>query len=158
MEAFVRQLVALAGLWALCELLLPEGRQQRMVHMAVSLMVMAALIGSLSSLAGQTPAVQWPVLALQNAMPVTGYDRIALKSTAEQAALLCSRTAQRAGYTASAVVRLHTDGSLAAVDMYLQRGGQPPLMAEDSLCGALAELLGAERERIRWSPGEEADP
>ena len=67
MNAFVRQLAVLAGVWALCEMLLPEGRQQRMVHMAVSLMVMAALIGSLDGLLGSVRTAEWPVLRMQAA-------------------------------------------------------------------------------------------
>ena len=159
MNAFVRQLAVLAGLWALCGLLLPEGRQQRMVHMAVSLMVMAALIGTLDALLGGVYETQWPALAVQSAAaPVTGYDRIPPTSLSNQARRLCCRTAGRAGYEADAVVRLRTDGSLEAVELRLKSGTQPPLLTEDALCAAVARLLGAERGQVRWLPPEEAIP
>ncbi len=157
MNAFVRQLAVLAGLWALCEMLLPEGRQQRMVHMAVSLMVMAALIGSLDGLLGSVRTAEWPVLRMQAAAaPLTGYDRIALTSLANQARSLCCRTAKRAGYRADAVVRLRTDGSLEGVELLLQKDNSPPLMEENALCEAVAELLNAEVGQVRWQPLEGA--
>ena len=159
MNAFVRQLAVLAGLWALCGLLLPEGRQQRMVHMAVSLMVMAALIGTLDVLLGNMRATEWPALAVhQAAAPISGYDRIALTSIANQASSLCSRTARKAGYEADAVVYLRTDGSLEGVELRLKRGLQPPLITEDALCEAVAKLLGAESGQVCWLPPEEAIP
>ena len=50
MDAFVRQLAVLSVLWSLSELLLPEGRLQKMARMTVSVLVMAALVSGLGSL------------------------------------------------------------------------------------------------------------
>lgn len=50
MDAFVRQLAVLSVLWSLSELLLPEGRLQKMARMTVSVLVMAALISGLGNL------------------------------------------------------------------------------------------------------------
>ena len=49
MDAFVRQLTVLSVLWSLSELLLPEGRLQKMARMTVSVLVMAALIFPISN-------------------------------------------------------------------------------------------------------------
>ena len=43
MDAFVRQLAVLSVLWSLSELLLPEGRLQKMARMTVSSYARAAL-------------------------------------------------------------------------------------------------------------------
>lgn len=160
MNGFVRQLTVLAGLWALCGLLLPEGRQQQMVHLAVSLMVMAALVGSLQTLLGGVQSAEWPVLALEmKTQPVTGYDRIALAGVAAQAEGLCMRTARKAGYEAAAEVRMNDDGSLHSAVLFLRRGAQPPLLGEDALAEAVAALLAAEGQQVRWLPMDgEAEP
>lgn len=159
MNAFVRQLAVLAGLWALCELLLPEGRQQRMVHMAVSLMVMAALIGTLDGLLGSAGTIEWPALAVQRpAAYATGYDRIALTGVANQIRSLCCRTARRVGYEADAVVQLRADGSLQGIELFLRKGAQPPLTGEEEVCAAVAELLGTACELVQWQPAEGGAP
>ena len=81
MNGFVRQLAALATLWALCELLLP--RRREMIQLAASLMVMAALVMSLGEFLGYVRQSDWPVFsAAQPAQRVTGYQRIALTSLA----------------------------------------------------------------------------
>ena len=50
MDAFVRQLAVLSVLWSLSELLLPEGRQQKMARMTVSVLVMTALLSGMGKL------------------------------------------------------------------------------------------------------------
>ncbi len=155
MNAFIRQLAVLAGLWALCGLLLPEGRQQQMVHLAVSLMVMTALVGSLQTLLYTVQGNDRAVLALRvQPAAVTGYDRIALASIASQAEALCVRTARKAGYEAAATVTLHNDGSLASAVLYLRRGQQPPLMEETALVEAVATLLAADGQQVCWLPAD----
>ncbi len=160
MNGFVRQLTVLAALWALCELLLPQGRQQQMVRLAVSLMVMIALVSSLGQLLGSVRETDWPVLSV--AQPVeeaTGYQRIALTSLANQAEQLCLRAARKAGYQAQAVVYLRTDASLERVELYLSREATPPLMDEAALADTIAQLLSAAPQQIHWQQTDrEASP
>ena len=63
LNGFVRQLATLAALWALCELLGCNQRQQQMVRLTVSVMVMVALIASLGKLLGSAEQMEWPVFA-----------------------------------------------------------------------------------------------
>ena len=158
MNGFVRQLAALAALWALCELLLP--RRREMVQLAASLMVMAALVMSLGEFLGYVRQSDWPVFsAAQPAQRVTGYQRIALTSLANQAEQLCLRIARKAGYQAQAAVYLQVDGSLERVELYLSRTGTPPVMDEDVLAGTIAQLLSAAPQQVRWQqPDGEASP
>lgn len=153
MNGFVRRLTVLAALWALCELLLPRGRQQQMVRMAVSLMVMIALVTSLGRLLGSARPTEWPVLSVvQPAGGGDGYQRIALRSMANQAEQLCLRIAGRAGYQARAAVYLRTDASLERVELLLGRTDQPPVMDEDAVAAAIAQLLSAGPEQVCWQP------
>lgn len=151
MNGFVRQLAALATLWALCELLLP--RRREMVQLAASLMVMAALVMSLGEFLGYVRQSDWPVFsAAQPAQRVTGYQRIALTSLANQLEQLCLRMARQAGYDAQAVVYLRPDGALEKVELYLRRKDHPPLLDESSLMDAMAGKLSLSRECISWQP------
>ena len=60
MNAFVRQLAVLSVLWSVCELLLPEGRQQQMVRAAVGVLVMTALLGTMGRiLSGSMEIPAW---------------------------------------------------------------------------------------------------
>lgn len=153
MNGFVRQLTVLAALWALCELLLPQGRQQQMVRMAVSLMVMIALVASLGRLLGSVRPTEWPALSvLQPAGEGDGYQRIALTSLANQAEQLCLRIARKAGYQARAAVYLRPDASLERVELLLGRTAQPPVMDEDAVAAAIAQLLSAEPRQVCWQP------
>ncbi len=159
LNAFIRQLVALAGVWALCEMLMPEGRQQQMVRLVISLMVMAALIASLGKLLGAVQAVPSfaPAVSAQT-QPVGGYQRLALASLANQAENLCLRTAEKAGYQARAAVYLRMDGSLERVELYLARGQEPPLLDENALAQAAAQLLKAQPQQVVWAPLEGGMP
>lgn len=150
MNAFIRQLAALAALWALCELLLGESRQRQMVHLTVSLMVMAVLIRSLSGVLGGIPAVQTTALSLRSSpAAVTGYDRIALSAAANQLRTLCCRMIRRAGYEGDASVSLREDGSLDEVILSLSSREQQAL-AEEQLADAVCTLLEAEAGQVRW--------
>lgn len=151
MNGFVRQLATLAALWALCELLLP--RRREMVQLAASLMVMAALVMSLGEFLGYVRQSDWPVFsAAQPAQRVTGYQRIALTSLANQLEQLCLRMARQAGYDAKAAVYLRPDGALEKVELYLRRKDHPPLLDESSLMDAMAGKLSLSRECIGWQP------
>lgn len=160
MNGFVRQLAALAALWALCELLECNGRQQQMVRLAVSLMVMVALIASLGRLLGTVKQTEWPVFSpTEQAQTTSGYQRIALTSLANQAEQYCLRTARKAGYEAQCAVFLHTDGSVEEIRLCLSRGETPPVMEETMLVAALARELSIPQEKMIWQPlGEEAIP
>ncbi len=61
MNAFVRKLVALSTVWAFCELLLPDGKMQKMVRITVSLLMMLSLVSAISALlqSGGMIAVDW---------------------------------------------------------------------------------------------------
>ena len=50
MGAFLRQMVAMAALWTLEELLLPEGNLQKAARVVVSLLVMTVLLSSMVDL------------------------------------------------------------------------------------------------------------
>lgn len=158
MNAFVRQLAALAALWALCELLLP--RRQQMVRLAASLMVMAALVVSLGNLPGRAQSMEWPVFAAARSdEAITGYQRIALTSQANQIEAACLRMARRAGYEAHGAVYLRPDGGVERIELTLRRGEMPPLMEASALVCAMAEWLSLPGECIRWQLlDEEAMP
>ena len=154
MNAFVRQLATLAALWALCELLLP--RRQQMVRLAVSLMVMAALVVSLGQFLGQVQQSDWPVFAAARSdQTITGYQRIALTSLANQLETACLRMARKAGYDAHVAVYLRQDGGVERITLALHRGGTPPLMAEADLAAAMAQGLSLPEGCIRWQVFEE---
>ncbi|MBE5802340.1 MAG: hypothetical protein E7319_08645 [Clostridiales bacterium] len=151
MNGLVRQLAVLSVLWALCELLLADGKQQRMVRMAISLMVMVILLSSLAGVISGRTDQERPVFSVEQPdNKASGYDRIAVLSVANQAKGLCVRTAQRAGYQADAVVYLHEDGSLEQVELFLARGNTLPLMDENTLAQTIAKLLSASPEQVRW--------
>lgn len=160
MNGFVRQLAALAALWALCELLQCNHRQQQMVRLAVSLMIMVALIASLGKLLGTVKQTEWPVFSpSEQAQTTSGYQRIALTSLANQVEQYCLRTARKAGYEAQCAVFLHMDGSVKEIQLHLSPENTPPVMAETTLVAALARQLSIPQETISWQPlWEEAIP
>lgn len=119
-----------------------------MVHLTVSLMVMAVLIRSLAGAMGSLPTAAAPVLSLQPTGAVTGYDRIALSATANQMRALCCRMIRRAGYEGDAFVSLRADGSPESVILYLGEGGQQAI-GEEQLTHAVGELLEAVGQ-VRW--------
>lgn len=126
-----------------------------MVHLTVSLMVMAVLIRSLAGAADSLPAATAPVLSLQPAGRITGYDRIALAASANQIRALCCRMIRRAGYEGDASVSLRADGSPESVILYLREGGQQAI-GEEQLTHAVGELLEAEG-LVRWQRLEEGE-
>lgn len=150
MNAFIRQLAALAALWALCEMLLGESRQRHMVHMTVSLMVMAVLLRALTAAMGAMPPAQPSALLLQPAGEVvTGYDRIALSSMANQLRTLCCGMIRRAGYDGDAAVSLSGDGALEEVVLYLTPR-EPSAVGEKQLAESVGKLLGVPAGQVRW--------
>ena len=78
---------------------------------------------------------------------------------ANQAEQVCIRTARKAGYEAGCAVYLQMDGSVDCIRLSLSRGGTPPVMDEEMLTGALAQLLSIPPEKISWQPlRKEATP
>ncbi len=152
MNTFIRQLTALAALWALCELLVPLGRQP-MVRLTVHLMVMAALLLSLGQLVGSVGQMEWPVFAAEgSASAATGYRQLALTGFANQMEQVCRQTAARAGYDVQAAVYLRNSGQVERVELYLARRSSPPVMEEAAVAQAIAQLLEVSPERICWQP------
>ena len=150
MNAFVRQIAVLSVLWAMCEMLLPDGKYQQMVRMTASLLVMSALLTTLGGwMEKEQPAQPAMTIKIQQAAQDI-YHRTALTAMANQLESYCVRMAQRAGYQASAVVCLTMDGALDHVQMAV-RPSEHPLMTTERLAVVLAEQLGVSREQILLS-------
>ncbi len=155
MNAFVRQIAVLSVLWAMCEMLLPDGKYQQMVRMTASLLVMSALLTTLGSWLGNAhqPAQTAMTVKVQQAAHDT-YRRTALTAMANQLESYCVRIAQRAGYQAGVVVCLTMDGALDHVQLVVnQKDGA--LLLPGELAAVLADQLNVEEERIRLSVEEQ---
>ena len=147
MGAFVRQLAVLSVLWAVCELLLPDGRQQQMVRMTVSVLVMTALLSAAGDLLSKAPAAQ-PTLAQQAVKVSEGhYRQTALKAAANQTAAYCERFFAQAGYEAEGAVLLRMDGTLERIEIVFE--SHDGLRTPEKTARLLAQQLGIEAERIR---------
>lgn len=139
MNAFVRQMAALSVLWALCELLLPEGRAQQAVRLTAGVLVMTALLMSAGWLMEQRlPAMTALAPQVQQATSAS-YGETALRSAANQVKADCQRLAQRAGYQAEAKVFLTMDGAVEQIQLSLIPTETPPLMTETALKEMLAQ-------------------
>ena len=150
MNAFVRQIAVLSVLWAMCEILLPDGKHQHMVRMTASLLVMTALLTTVSGWLGrQPPAQSTMTFRMQQAAQDT-YQRTALTAVANQLESYCVRMAQRAGYEAAASVALTMDGALEYVRLNLNQPSHT-LLSPAELCQTLARQLGVEESRIQLS-------
>lgn len=156
MDAFVRQLAVLSVLWSLSELLLPEGRLQKMARMTVSVLVMAALVSGLGSLMD---------IQLESALPAAAdasargdsYARAALSAAANQAEGYCVRLARRAGYEARAAVYLTMEGAVDHIDLWLTPGEAPLLDAEE-VARTIADELAVPVERVLLKEYEASGP
>ena len=156
MDAFVRQLAVLSVLWSLSELLLPEGRLQKMARMTVSVLVMAALVSGLGSLMD---------IQLESALPSAAdasaggdrYARAALSAAANQAEGYCGRLARRAGYEARAAVYLTMEGAVDHIDLWLTPGEAPLLDAEE-VARTIADELAVPVERVLLKEYEASGP
>lgn len=146
MNALIRQIVVLSVLWAVCEMLLPNGKQQQMVRMTLSVLVMTALLSTAGEVLGNTPHEQ-PVLAQQAVQASDhSYQTAVLRSAANQAAAFCRQTADRAGYAAEVSVSLRRDGQLDHIAMKLR--SLSPLMTQEKLVQMLASQFAVQTERI----------
>ncbi len=147
MSAFVRQIAVLSVLWAMCELLLPEGRQQRMVRMTASLLVMAALLSTVGSWLGNASSAQPAMTQTVQQTAEDTYRRTALVAFANQLESYCVRMAQRAGYQAGAEVYLTLDGELDHVKLTLNQP-EAALISSARLAQTLSQQLGVDEQRI----------
>lgn len=147
MNAFVRQLAVLSILWALCELLLPSGRQQPLVRMTASVLVITALLSTVGQWLGQASHQAAPALIQQADQSWTqSYRRAAVTAAANQLKRYCEHLAQRAGYEAEATVFLTLEGTLERAEVTVN--AQAPLLSAPELRQELARRLGVEEARI----------
>ena len=147
MNGLIRKLAVLAVLWSVCELLMPEGKQQQMVRAAVSVLVLTALLSAAGIWLRGEQAVL-PAVSQQGWQASQDqYRRTALTAFANQAKSWCEAFCRRAGYEAQAEVSLHMDGSLDSVMLTLTP--QTPLMDTQQLADRLAQELNTERERVQ---------
>lgn len=147
MSALIRQITVLSVLWALCELILPSGRQRQMVRMTVGVLVMTALLSTAGELmhSGIPTA---PALA-QQAIQATqaSYRQTALRAAANQTAVYCRRMAEKSGYQATADVYLTADGGMEQIDLRLKV--RSALLAPQEVAQRIARDLGIDIARIR---------
>lgn len=148
MDAFVRRLAVLSVLWALAELLLPEGGQQRLARMTVSALVMAALLSALGGLGDLRIEAGQPAMAQAAAPTEEGYLRAALSAAANQLETYCAGFARRAGYPAQAAVWLTHEGAVDRVELRL-KPAEAPLLSPQELAQALAAELGLPPDAVR---------
>lgn len=157
MNGFVVRLVVLSALWALCDMLVPEGKIRRMAQFTVSLMMMLSLLGSAAQLLGQElpDAGSLPVLA--ETSPKGDSGRIYLQARANQLRSYAIGQGERAGYRADATVYLTGEGALERMELTLwkQKEG-PPLMTGTALAETLARTLQISPEKICLQMGEES--
>ena len=149
MDALIRQIVVLSVLWAVCEMLLPDGKLQQMARMTLSVLVMTALLSTAGEMLGAVPQTK-PALAQQAAQRSThSYRTAVLRSCANQAASYCRQLAQRVGYDADASVFLTQEGQLERIELRLV--SQMPLMSQEELIHALASQFAIPQEKINLS-------
>lgn len=152
MNAFVRRTAVLSVIWAVCEMLLPEGRTQKMVRMTAGLLVMSAVLGSVGTMLGQKVVLPaWSQETVQAGEE--NYRRIVLKSMANQTAAYCKRFAEQAGYSAEAAVWLQQSGKLEKVELTI-RTEKKPLITEKELLLGLSRMLNVPQELIRLIAAE----
>lgn len=147
MSALIRQVAVLSVLWAMCELLLPSGKQQQMVRMTVGVLVMTALLSTTGELLhSHTPAA--PTLAHQAVQTTQeSYRQTVLRAAANQTATYCQRLAERSGYTASADVYLTTEGMVERIELSLQE--RAALLSPQEVIQRIARELQLDVEKIR---------
>lgn len=156
MNALIRQIVVLSVLWAVCEMLLPNGSQQHFVRMTVSVLVMTALLSTAGELLRTEPKIS-PVLAQQAVQTsADSYRTAVLRSAANQAASYCRRLAERAGYEAQVSAFLTQDGQLERIDLELTE--RAPLLSDQKLAQTIAEQFKIHPDKIRLSMLQEVAP
>lgn len=143
MNAFVRQIAALSVLWALCELLLPEGRAHQAVRLTASVLVMTALLMSAERLMEKPLQAQTALAPQVQTAARESYAETALRAAANQIGADCRRLARRAGYQAEAKAYLTMDGAVEGIELAIDSTEKTPLMTEEALQTMLAERYQA---------------
>jgi len=152
MNMLIRQIAVLSVLWALCEMILPDGKYQQMVRLTASLLVMAALVTSVGRWLGM-PVENRPVMAeAVQRVSEESYLRTALVSAANQLENYCVRMAERAGYRAEVCVYLTMDGALDHIEIKLSNE-DGALLTPKELKETLARELNAAADCI-WLAAE----
>lgn len=145
MNALIRQVVVLAVLWAVCELLLPTGNLQQMVRMTVSALVLTALISTaaqaLHSFSPMPPLMQQATVATS-----ATYQQTVLRSAANQLANYCRRLASSGGYEADVMVWLTEEGGIDSIELSLMES--QPLIKPNALAEIIAAQLDISRQQI----------
>ena len=152
MNALIRQIAVLSVLWAVCEVLLPEGRYQHMVRMTASLLVMSAMLTSVGGWLGQENDAEMTLAYRMEQTAQDTYQRTALSAAANQAENWCVQLARSAGYETKAAVYLMMDGSVDHVEIVLQKT-EGALTSPEELRRILAEEMKVEEARI-WLSAE----
>lgn len=153
MNDFVRQIAVLSVLWAMCELLLPEGKQQQMVRATASLLVMTALLTTVGGwLNGEKPAQTVMTHRIQQTSE-NQYQRTALMAAANQLESYCMHMAQRAGYQAEGTVYLRLDGAVDHIELKLMPT-DVALLSPEEVAQMLSEQMQVERGCILLSVEE----
>ena len=154
MNTLVRQLAVLSVMWAVCEMLLPDGKQQQMVRMTASLLIMTALLTTVRGWLGQPQTAQ-PAMTIRIQRSAEDmYLTTALTAVANQLENWCVNFSQRAGYQAKAAVWLSLDGGVDHIDLSLL-SSQTAVIPADELQQMMAGQLGVEINRIRLWVEEE---
>ena len=153
MNALIRKLAVLSVLWAVCEMLLPDGKQQQMVRMTLGVLVMTALLSAAGDAATQARLLPSAPAFWEQTAQVSqeSYRRTALTAAANQMKSWCERFCQKAGYTAQAMVTLGMDGKVQDISLTLD---QPlaPLMTPSELVQAMAKQLDLSVIRLSDAP------
>lgn len=133
-------------LWAVCELLLPTGRQQQLTRMTVSVLVMTALLSTAGDLLDVQPQGR-PALVRQAAqISEDHYRETVIRTAANQTAAYCERFFSKAGCTAQATAFFTLDGAVEHIEIILD--APPALMTAQEAAELLARQLGMTAENI----------
>lgn len=149
MKELIRQTAVLSTLWALCELILPQGGSQRLVRLTAGILMLTALLGTAGRAFDQAASLETALTISMQRASSEVYQRTALMAMANQLQGYCERMARRAGYAAQAEAALCMDGSLDHVRVKLSGNG---LIPPAELRLRLAQQLNTQEERI-WLEG-----
>lgn len=149
MNGFVVRLVVLSVMWAVCEMLLPEGKTRQAVQFVVSLLVMLSLLAFMDeTLKAQIPPAEEKAIFAEGPESCAG--RIYLRSRANLLRDYVVALSKRAGYEAEATVYLTMDGAPERIELTLwTRDGQPPLMNGTELGQSIRTALQLEEKVLQ---------
>ena len=147
MRDFVRQTAVLSVLWALCELVVPNGALQKLVRAAAGMLILTALLTTAGRLLPGTTTASVSLSTQAQHASADSYHRTALTALANQTQRYCEQLAAQAGYEARAVVTLWSDGALESVE--IQLSARSALLTWRELRSEIARRLDTQEERIR---------